>query len=98
MAVLALAGTACAAPRQARRYEVDVRNLTFAPDTLIVAVGDTVSWTNRDLVPHTVTADADWDSGAVPNGAIFTWVAGRAGVIRYRCAYHPMMIASITVR
>jgi plastocyanin len=98
LAVLACAGTACGTAPRARRYEVDVRDLSFTPDSLVVAKGDTVQWANHDIVPHTVTADAEWDSGAVPNGGTFTWVAAHAGMFRYRCAYHPTRVASVTVR
>ncbi len=98
LVVLALAGTACGAAPRGRRYEVDIRNLSFTPDSLVVAAGDTVAWTNHDIVPHTVTADGELDSGAVPNGGTFTWVAARAGAIHYRCTYHPTMVASVMVR
>lgn len=98
MAVLAYAGTACAAAPKVRHHQVDVRDLTFQPDTLVVASGDTVSWTNHDIVPHTVTADGQWESAVILHGNTFTYVAGQAAAIRYRCAYHPTMIASITVR
>ena len=98
LAVLARTGTACGTASRARRYEVDIRNLNFVPDTLVVAKGDTAAWTNHDIVPHTVTADREWDSGAVPNGGTFSWVAARAGAFHYRCAYHPTMVASVIVR
>ena len=32
--------------------------MKFAPERLEVAVGDRITWTNRDFVPHSVTAKA----------------------------------------
>ena len=36
--------------------EVDIANFKYEPDTISVSAGDTVTWTNQDGVPHTVTA------------------------------------------
>jgi len=40
-----------------QRHVVEIRNLEFTPKELVVATGDTITWINYDLVPHTVTAD-----------------------------------------
>ena len=40
-----------------QRHVVEIRNLEFTPKELTVVPGDTITWINYDLVPHTVTAD-----------------------------------------
>src|SRR5689334_16292243 len=51
-------------------------NLTttaYAPDTISVAVGGSVTWTNNDVTAHTSTADnGSWNSGSIPPGSKFT--------------------------
>lgn len=73
-----------------------MRGLMFQPTDRQVASGDTISWVNHDIVPHTVTGfEGRWDSGDIPPGGSFTLVAERAGTMRYKCRYHPTMIGSL---
>ena len=73
--------------------------MKFAPGRLEVAVGDTVTWTNRDLVPHTVSAGgAGVESGNIAPGASWKFTARRGGTIDYLCRYHPGMKAVVVVR
>ncbi|HET8629075.1 MAG TPA: plastocyanin/azurin family copper-binding protein [Thermomicrobiales bacterium] len=64
----------------------------FGPQTLTVAVGDTVTWRNTSDVPHTSTAnDGAWDSGNVAPGQSFSFTFTRAGTYAYYCQYHRAM-------
>lgn len=73
--------------------------MKFSPERLEVAAGDTVTWTNRDLVPHTVTAaGAGLESGNIAPGASWKFTARRSGTIDYLCRYHPGMKAEVVVR
>lgn len=73
--------------------------MKFAPGRLEVAAGDTVTWTNKDLVPHTVTAaGAGVESGTIAPGAEWKHTFRRAGDIAYLCRFHPMMKAVIVVK
>lgn len=66
--------------------------MKFEPQRLEVADGDTVTWTNRDLVPHTVSAAAAGvESGNIAPGASWKLVVRRRGDIGYVCRYHPSM-------
>ena len=48
----------------ATRYEVEIDNFAFVPHGQRIIVGDTITWTNRDAVPHTSTSDNGvWNSG-----------------------------------
>ena len=96
---LLLAGACSARPAGPARHEVEIRAFRYEPDTISVAVGDTLVWTNHDPVPHTATAPARrWDTGDIPRNGEGRWVADRAGTEEYVCAYHPGMRATIVVR
>lgn len=73
--------------------------MKFVPERLEVAAGDTVTWTNGDVVPHTVTAGAAGiESGAISPGATWKHTFGRAGEVPYVCRFHPGMKALVIVR
>ena len=50
---------AVVAPQKPENAEVKIDNFSFGPSTLTVTVGTTVTWTNRDDIPHTVTSSDD---------------------------------------
>lgn len=78
---------------------VEITNFEFRPDTLTVAVGDTVVWLNRDVVPHTASAqDRLWDSGSIGAGASWTYVVSTAVETVYICTLHPSMKGWVAVR
>lgn len=94
-----MASSACAgqSPR-ARSHAVHINAFRYAPDTIRVAVGDTIVWTNHDVVPHTATgAENRWDTGKIDANAAGWWIADRPGMEQYICAYHPNMRAMVVV-
>ena len=101
--VLALAVGACALPLRAQTtarsiHRVEIKNFSFEPSRVEVRVGDTVEWVNRDLTPHTATADnKSWDTGLLKDEATSRLVMTKPGVNAYHCAYHPNMTGVITV-
>jgi plastocyanin len=77
---------------------VTVANFAFAPLSLSVQSGDIVTWTNRDDVSHTVSADNDaFDSGVFGKGMTFQFAAGAPGTYTYFCRLHPFMKGTLTV-
>jgi plastocyanin len=93
--------TLLAAPCFAANHKVAIRNMTFDPPKLEVSVGDTVTWTNEDFVPHTATVarpSKDFDSGSLTKGKSFTYTTSKKGDFPYVCNFHPTMKASLTVR
>ncbi len=79
-------------------HVIDIKAFKFVPDTLKVRVGDTITWTNHDIVPHTATADdKSWDTGTLKRNerASLTVTAGMAP--RYYCRFHPQMRAQIEI-
>lgn len=88
----ALVSVASAAERA-----VTVRSFAFTPARLVVVAGDTITWTNRDTVAHTVTATSRvWDE-ALPAGASLTLTFTQPGDVSYFCALHPYMTGTVTV-
>lgn len=81
-----------------KRVPVEIRGMQFAPDSVTVGVGDTVEWTDHDLVPHTATASAGWEAGPMIQDASARWVAAGAGKFTYHCRFHPTMTGVIIVK
>ena len=70
----------------------------FLPEDLTINVGDTVTWTNNDDSPHTVTADDDeFNSGNLAEGATWSYIFTEAGTYDYHCNYHGSMTGSVSV-
>ncbi len=73
-------------------HAVLIEGFVYDPEALPVRVGDTVTWTNRDIVPHTVTAeDGSWDSGEIAAGETWTMTITAETMGSYFCVYHPGM-------
>ena len=78
---------------------VSVQDFSFAPASLTVSVGTTVTFTNNGAVTHTVTADAGgFDSGNLAAGSAFQFTFNSPGTFAYHCAIHPSMTATIKVQ
>jgi plastocyanin len=78
---------------------VEIRGFAYLPATLQVAVGDTIVWINRDVVPHTATRDGQgWDSGSIGAEQPWSLVAASGGSQPYYCAFHPTMRGVLAVR
>jgi plastocyanin len=93
-------GTAAptAGPAAATGDQVTIDNFAFAPATLTVKVGGTVTWTNRDEEPHTVAAsDGSFHSPGMGTGATFSHTFSTAGKFDYVCSIHPSMHGSVVV-
>ena len=101
-AVVAIAGAALAAASGAfadtpKKHTVTIENMRYEPATLVVKKGDSVTFVNKDIFPHTITAAGKFDSKDVaPNGK---WVyrATKAGDFNYICTLHPNMKGTLKV-
>jgi len=90
-----IAATASAA---AETVTVQMTNVAFAPATITARVGDTIVWTNNDIVAHTATArDKSWDLMVLPKKT-GSFVVKKAGSIEYYCKFHPNMGGHIEVK
>jgi plastocyanin len=79
--------------------DVEIKDYTYTPATLTIAAGTTVTWTNDDSVPHTVTAsDGSFDSGNLNPGQSFSFTFSTPGSYPYVCQYHAGMQGTIVVQ
>jgi len=80
--------------------EIAIDNFAFAPASLTVDRGTTVTWINHDDVPHLIaSADARFKSSKIlDTDARYSVKLIGGGTYRYFCALHPKMVGSITVR
>ena len=91
-------GSAAKAP-QPTSAEVKVDNFSFGPASLTVAVGTTVTWTNRDDIPHTVVStDKVFKSKVLDTDEKFSFTFDKAGTYPYFCSIHPKMTGSVVVQ
>lgn len=82
-----------------RRHVVEIRDFGFHPDHIRVSAGDTVTWINRDIVPHTATENRGaWDSGEIDEKQTWEVPLRRMGKHSYYCDFHPHMKAVVEVR
>jgi plastocyanin len=85
------------APARAEELKVTIDNFTFAPHELKVKVGDTVTWTNHDDIPHTVVSAGKFRSKAMDTDDTFSFTFTSAGDYKYFCSLHPHMTGMIKV-
>lgn len=84
------------AQNEPRVHVVQIHNFVFAPETVTARPGDTIRWTNRDIVPHTATADDEsWDTGTLKTGESADIVVKKDMAVTYFCRFHPMMKAKL---
>jgi YVTN family beta-propeller protein len=77
---------------------VPINGFTFQ-DSVTINEGQTVTWTNNDAVPHTVSADnGTWTSGEIAAGKSFSHRFDAPGTFSYHCEIHPAMEGTIIVK
>lgn len=88
--------------REPKLHRIEIRAMQFVPAELTVAVGDTIVWTNVDVVPHTVTSTtpspAAFDSQLLASRQQWQVQVTAPGDYPYVCTFHPTMRANLTAR
>lgn len=78
---------------------VTIKNDAFAPQSLTVTAGQTVTFTNADDDAHTVTAnDGSFDSKGLDTHGVWRHTFTQPGSYRYFCELHPFMKGTIVVQ
>jgi plastocyanin len=74
-------------------------NMSFAPATASLTVGQQVRWHNADVIPHTATEDGGgFDTGFLSPGATSAPITVTTpGTVRYHCQIHPSMVGALNV-
>ncbi|WP_243773329.1 cupredoxin domain-containing protein [Actinomadura barringtoniae] len=77
---------------------VEIKNFGFSPGALTVKAGTTVTWTNGDEDPHTVSATGGpFHSPTLTNGGTFHYTFTKPGRYAYICTIHPFMHGTVVV-
>jgi plastocyanin len=98
LAGMAFAALAVAASAQIPNLGVTIDNFTFSPNQITVKSGETVIWTNKDDIPHTVTStDNVFRSKALDTDDKFSFTFTTPGTYKYFCSLHPRMTGTIVV-
>jgi len=87
------------APSKPPALAIDIDNFKFGVVTREVVAGTTVTWTNRDDVPHTVVSTTKvFKSPPLDTGEAFSYTFKDAGTFEYYCSLHPRMTGKIVVK
>ena len=75
-----------------------VKDFMFAPNSLTVKAGSTVTWANMDDEPHTVVSDTGtFRSGAMDTNESFSFKFDKPGTYHFTCSIHPRMVGTVVV-
>jgi amicyanin len=78
---------------------VRIDNFSFTPAEITVAPGTTVTWTNGDDIPNTVTAtNKAFRSKAMDTDQHYSFTFTAPGTYEYFCALHPHMQGKVIVK
>jgi plastocyanin len=95
VAALSIWGSALAS---AKTIQVAIDKVAYSTLNISARVGDTIVWTNKDIVAHTATnRDKSWDFMILPNKTA-TLTLKKVGEIDYYCRFHPNMKGHISVK
>ena len=78
-------------------HAVEIKGMKFSPASLNVAAGDTITFTNGDMMPHTASGSA-FDTGNIAPGKSKKVTISAAGAHVYRCKLHPSMKGKVTAK
>lgn len=81
-----------------KQHAITIENMVFTPAEIQIQPGDTIVWTNKDIVPHTVTSlENKFDSATIKPSSQWKHKIKSAGQYPYKCSFHPTMSGNITV-
>jgi plastocyanin len=90
--------TVSAQPKPAT-MDIKIDNFTFGPPELTVMAGTTITWTNRDDIPHTVVStDKVFKSKVLDTDDKVSFTFSTPGTFTYFCSIHPKMTGKVVVQ
>lgn len=96
--IAALTGFDAQAKSETREHTIEITGFVFVPATINAKSGDTITWINRDIVPHTATGEGgSWDTGSINVNESKSLVVTADMVSDYFCRFHPTMKGSVDV-
>ena len=98
-AVLLVHPTRARSEDKSSATEVRVDNFSFGPETLTVPTNSTVTWINKDDVPHVIASnDGLFKSKALDTDDKYSFTFTKSGTYPYYCSVHPKMVGKIVVQ
>jgi len=86
------------APAVAAAHDIALDNFSFTPADTAVPAGSTITWTNRDDVPHNVVdTQGRFKSPVLDTDGRFSRRFDTPGIYPYYCSLHPRMTGRLTV-
>lgn len=84
---------------QTKPAAISIDNFTFGPAKLTVKAGTTITWTNKDDIPHGIASadNAFTRSKALDTDDAFSFTFTTPGTYQYFCYIHPHMVGTIVV-
>ena len=90
---------AARADNKAHGSEVKIDTFSFGPEMITVSANTTVTWVNKDDVPHVIASnDGLFKSKALDTDDNYSYTFAKAGTYGYFCAIHPKMVGKIVVQ
>ena len=85
-------------PQGASTQQASLDLKYYTPVNATVSNDATITWTNKDIAPHTATAnDGSFDTGIINVGSTGSATVKGQGDIQYHCTIHPWMHGSLLV-
>jgi len=82
----------------ALQMTVEISDFDYFPRELTVESDTTITWVNRDAVPHDAADEGGaWETAMLKQDESATLTFDSPGVYRYICTIHPNMKATLTV-
>jgi len=80
--------------------KIVIQMFAYAPQTVMLPVGSTVTWTNEDVAPHTITSDSgtELNSPQLSQRQTYEHTFSLPGTYTYHCVLHPTMRATIIIQ
>ncbi len=93
-----LAGGVLLADAQNQTSAIAIDNFTFNPQTVTVKAGTTITWTNKDDIPHAIAAvGKQFKSKVMDTDNTYSFTFTTPGSYAYFCSLHPHMTGTIVV-
>jgi plastocyanin len=88
-----------AAPASSANTVVQIKRSSFAPASVTINAGDSVTWRNTDTINHQVVANnGSYASPILGPGKSYTRTFRNGGTFRYHDSLHPTLRGTIVVR
>lgn len=86
-------------PSESSAVNIEINDFAFNPSAITLKRGTTVTWTNKDSSPHTITSDSgdELNSDTLSEGQSYSHTFNQAGIFDYHCSIHPRMKSAIVI-